>query len=287
MDKDNKHPYAGLTVFFGTLHGKERAVRPALRGLGMDCRPVPIDTDRFGTFSGEVERRGSILETLREKTRAVFESVPEARLVLASEGSFGPHPVFGLIPSDHEALLLTDRQSQELLVDLVSDSPRSGSIEISPPPSLRDLECAVACLGFPEHALVVRARGSGAPIRKGLRNLLDLQTAVFECASISPDSTAVVENDLRAHMNPTRMRVIESLAEKMVERISSLCPKCHAVGFWPQQRVKGLPCNACHAPTPVLKGHDWGCGICSWMEFRSSPGQQGFADPKHCDLCNP
>ena len=52
--------FSGRTLAVATRHGKERAIAPPfLEGLPLaQVVVVPdLDTDRFGTFSGEVERR--------------------------------------------------------------------------------------------------------------------------------------------------------------------------------------------------------------------------------------
>ena len=133
LDKVNNHLYSGMTVYFGTKHGKEKAVIPALNQIGLCCKVVPIDTDQFGTFSGEVERVGSIRDTLRKKIEAVFKEYPEARLALASEGSFGPHPLMPLMRSDHEALLFSDRESKlEIYVEEFSTETNHTEIDFGP-----------------------------------------------------------------------------------------------------------------------------------------------------------
>ena len=91
LAKVNNHPFSGETVYFATKHSKEKVLSPQLAKIGMNCVRTEVDTDRFGTFSGEVERVGSVRETLRLKTAAATEAHPEARFFLASEGSFIPH----------------------------------------------------------------------------------------------------------------------------------------------------------------------------------------------------
>lgn len=86
----------------------------------MGCIGVEIDTDAFGTFSGEIERKDGVRETLRKKIRKTAELCREATLFLASEGSFGPHPYIPFINSDMEALLFWDRESnQEIYVEAI------------------------------------------------------------------------------------------------------------------------------------------------------------------------
>ena len=77
-----------------TMHGKERVIAPLVqRALGVHLEvPNGFDTDRFGTFSREVPRKHSAIETARAKIIAALEQIPCARVGLASEGSFGPHP---------------------------------------------------------------------------------------------------------------------------------------------------------------------------------------------------
>ncbi|MCX7977727.1 MAG: hypothetical protein N2578_01855 [Bdellovibrionaceae bacterium] len=40
---------------------------PLFRAVNIKCESVPVDTDLFGTFSGEIERTGTVRETLRKK----------------------------------------------------------------------------------------------------------------------------------------------------------------------------------------------------------------------------
>ena len=76
-----------------TKHGKEKVIAPILeRSLGVKVLSTTnLDTDRFGTFSGEVERKGTPLEVARAKCEAALK-LTGADLAVASEGSFGPHP---------------------------------------------------------------------------------------------------------------------------------------------------------------------------------------------------
>lgn len=84
----------------------------------MTCESVEIDTDEFGTFSGETARKLSVKETLQKKVEAVCKAVPDARFVIASEGSFGPHPFIGFVQCDHEVLLFFDRKNKiEIFAD--------------------------------------------------------------------------------------------------------------------------------------------------------------------------
>lgn len=104
---------AGRTAVLATMHHKERVIAPLLaRFLGLQVQVPPgFDSDRFGTFSRDVARTGSALEAARAKIAAGFAQLPEARVGLASEGSFGPHPELPFVSMGLELVLLIDRDS--------------------------------------------------------------------------------------------------------------------------------------------------------------------------------
>ncbi|NHB77752.1 hypothetical protein [Rhodobacter calidifons] len=55
-------------VALGTMHGKAAAIAPPLARLGIAVVvPEGLDTDRFGTFTGEVPRAGGMVEAARAK----------------------------------------------------------------------------------------------------------------------------------------------------------------------------------------------------------------------------
>lgn len=90
-----------------TRHGKEAIFAPALARLGVEVIAAPIDTDAFGTFSGEIEREGSPLEVVERKARAAAEATG-LTVGLASEGSFGTHPTVPFSIIDTELVVWVD-----------------------------------------------------------------------------------------------------------------------------------------------------------------------------------
>jgi len=61
--------------------------------LGVICIvPENLDTDLLGTFSGEIERELSPMDAARQKCLLAME-LTGADLAVASEGSFGAHPL--------------------------------------------------------------------------------------------------------------------------------------------------------------------------------------------------
>ena len=63
----SKNIFKGRKIVIATMHGKERVIEPLIRQvLDVDVVvPQHFNTDRFGTFSRDVKRKGTQLETAR------------------------------------------------------------------------------------------------------------------------------------------------------------------------------------------------------------------------------
>ncbi|MBK6343747.1 MAG: hypothetical protein IPF41_14485 [Flavobacteriales bacterium] len=100
--------FANRSIGVATQHGKERVIGPALMNAiplaGVQVIP-DVDTDRFGAFSGEVERALDPFAACIAKAKHGAE-VSGMDLVIASEGSFGPYPLAPFISCDEELLVL-------------------------------------------------------------------------------------------------------------------------------------------------------------------------------------
>ncbi len=268
-------------VMLATMHGKETVIAPILeRRLGWKVEHIPgLDTDRFGTFSGEIEREGSALEAARKKAKAAL-SATGATLVLASEGSFGPHPSVPFVASDHELLVLIDTVHQvEIQASVISIATNYAQKTLA---EWSDLEQFAQSIGFPEHRLILKSKcamikgiGSWPELSKYFTELRGEQDGVW------------VETDMRAMYNPMRMRVIGQAAEALADKLLSTCPSCSSPGFEIADIIPGLPCSLCHIPTTVAKAHLWACPRCGFSLEKSRPDGLLLADPGHCDWCNP
>ena len=103
--------FVGRMLLIATKHGKEKVLTPLLESsLGVHCEVAhELDTDVLGTFTGEVERLDDPISTLRSKCHMAISN-GEYDLVVASEGSFGPHPFYSFIPGDEEFIMLLDKK---------------------------------------------------------------------------------------------------------------------------------------------------------------------------------
>lgn len=285
LGKVSKHPFDGQTVYLGTKHDKSIALAPHFEKIGMRCETIEVDTDEFGTFTGEVERRGSVKETLRKKVEAVTKLKPAARFVLASEGSFGPHPHVGFIQSDHEVLLFFDRLTGlEVFAEELSTDTNHDEIEFAPSD---DLQSFLNRVKFPSHGVIVRPKGNSSQVFKGLNDWKNLGQAIIDCFLISSEPKVILSTDMRASFNPTRMDVIYKAGEKLIERLTSFCPGCSKIGFGPIRGIPGLPCSECGLPTQVIKKVLFRCASCQLEEVRPRNDGLKYVDPAECDFCNP
>ncbi len=280
------HPYRGRTIALATKHGKERQIAPPLLdALNLQVYvPESIDTDLLGTFTGEIPRQGSPAEVVLQKA-CMGMQLCNLPLGLANEGSFGPHPEMPMLIADMELLLFVDDergiQIQEVLVseDVVAAQCTARSID--------ELTLFLTHSCFPSHGLIVRPHGLYEHIVKGITERETLEQAIKQSAALSPDGLALIETDLRAHMNPTRQRVIARLAERMAQRLLQRCPRCATPGWGRVDVVRGLLCEWCGEATHLVSKAIYGCPLCAYREYVPRSDGLRYAPAAQCSLCNP
>jgi hypothetical protein len=277
--------FKGRNLLIATKHHKEKIIAPILeRELDVNCFVSEhFDTDKLGTFSGEVERTQDPVATAREKCLLSLKA-NDCDLGIASEGSFGPHPTLFFVPANEEFLILIDLKNNfEVVTREISTATNYNSAEID---SLEELMEFASRTKFPSHALILRKnRNDHKYLVKGITNTEQLQRAFY---SIHEKFGKVwVETDMRAMHNPSRMKVIQSATEKLVGKINSHCPKCNLPGFDIREVVAGLPCLACGFPTKSTLKKVYICKGCQFEETIIYPNDKKVEDPMYCDYCNP
>ena len=220
------HAYRGRDIAMASLHGKQQILaRPLRSGLGLRLlHAAAVDTDQFGSFSGERPRRLEARLTCQRMAEAALEALA-LELGVASEGSFGPHPAVPLLPVGHEWLCFVDRRDGLV----ISEQLLSRSTNYS------------SCRGDNPEAIA-------GWLAKGVHSPPQLAALMAEAARRSPLRQAWLETDRRAHCNPTRRRAIRQLAFRLVRRVASPCPACRAPGWGPVDTTAGLPCRDCAWP---------------------------------------
>ena len=283
--------YRGQHLCLSSQHRKEQALaRPFLAGLGMILvTPSGLDTDRFGSFCGEHPRAPDARETCRQKTEAGMD-LSGLTLGIGSEGSFGPHPAVPWLAIGSECLTFIDREAG-LVIQESGLSERTNFSHLETRPDVA-IDGWLRRVGFPSHAVLVRPQqsptlGAAPLVAKGLQCQELLARAIREAAARSANGMALLETDMRAHVNPTRMRAIRKLGIQLVRRLRCPCPACQAPGWGLIERLPGLPCGWCGQPTERIVTEIFGCAACEHRQSRPRADGLLAADPGHCLHCNP
>lgn len=285
IESGTKLFYENIKINFATKHEKEKILTPLFAPYGIDCQMVEVDTDEYGTFSGEVERTGSVRETLRKKINAAREKLKGERLFLASEGSFGPHPGVGFLQTDLESLLFFDQQLEiEIYAEFLCTSPMHAEMSFGPSDNFRAF---LAEVNFPDHGVIVHPENSIVPVFKGLHSERAVERAMFESFLGSHNGRVVLATDLRSNHNPTRRKAIFKAGEILLEKLMSLCPSCGLPGFSITRGIPGLPCLACGKPSAIASKVQLECVKCGYQEERKRPDEKSHIEPEDCERCNP
>jgi hypothetical protein len=277
--------YAAQRIALLTQHGKERVIAPVLEPA-LACQVERIDgydTDQLGTFTRETPRPGTQLAAARRKARVGME-LSGLPVGLASEGSFGPDPMTGMLPWNVELLVLIDDRLGIEIVGMAQGGAQSGHRHTD---QWRVVELFAKREGFPEHRLVLRPQDQNDPrIVKGVADWPGLRQTFEDCRAQAANGKVFVETDLRAFANPTRMQRIGEAAEDLLRRLKSTCPTCGLPGFGVVERQPGLPCSACGMPTSIYRSEVWECPGC---RHRATMVREDLrrADPAQCPRCNP
>lgn len=272
-------------VALGTMHGKAAVIAPPFSALGVVIEvPEGLDTDRFGTFSGEVARVGTMEQAARAKARAAIDQTG-LRVGLASEGAYGPHPVVPFLAIGQEMLLWHEADTGREIVEMLRDDrPTYDQALVA---SVEEARSFLARIAFPLVAVVVATEGASRPVAKGLTDPRVVEEAVAEAIARSESGRARLVTDMRAHLNPRRMDVIGDLARRLAARLACPCPACGAPGWGRLRLEAGLPCGDCGTATGLIRDEILGCTACGAEAAQSFPGAADWADPGHCPICNP
>jgi len=268
-----------------TQHGKERVLAPVLEpGWGCAIELVTgFDTDQLGTFTGETPRPGSQLDAARRKARQGME-LSGLPIGLASEGSFGPDPFTGFFPWNVELLVWIDDTLGIEVVGIAQGADNGGHLQTG---QWSEVEAFAQRQGFPAQQLVLRPEGPEHPgMAKGIADWDTLRERFDQCLAQAANHQVFVEPDRRAFASPARMARIEEAARDLLQRLRSPCPACEAPGYWVSERLPGLPCAACGAPTAKHRAEVWACGRCGHRHTVERHDRQTAA-PAECGRCNP
>jgi hypothetical protein len=276
--------YSGKVAVLTSKHEKLPLIAPAFEThLGMKVLETALDTDQLGTFSGEIPRTGTPLDTAIAKARLGMRA-SGSPLGLASEGSIGPDPLVPFAVSNVELVVFVDDERGIIVYEPYRSFDITHATTISSTGD--DLQDYLEKVGFPEQKLIVRPSSGTGEIAKGIGELSALQQAVRKAASASSDGLAQIECDYRAMNSPSRRLNIAKAAELVAIRLTQVCSECQSPGFGKVIYERGLNCEGCgefdaDAITAELKA----CISCDHTEL----GQLIALTlaPAKCQNCNP
>lgn len=286
LNINNMRYFKNKSFSVATKHKKEIVFSSVFPQLGLNYAATPeIDTDVLGTFTGEVERKHSPLETALHKAKLLASKINNVDFIIANEGSFGPHPFIPFVASDSEVILMYEVKADKYFYfhDISSETNFSEK-EIT---SFNQLHEFLKKVQFPSHALIVSAKLNDGKMHyeKAIQDEAVLKATVNKLLAESENGLVKVQTDMRAHLNPSRMNFIKQCAQKFVEELKNTCPQCNYPQFKIRRTERGLPCYICNNPTQSIKNYIYQCINCNYIETKNN--QKEFEDPMYCEFCNP
>lgn len=244
-----------------------------------------INTDIYGTFTGEIPRIDSMLATARIKAKeAVLRS--NCAIGIGSEGAFGPDPHFPFIASGVEIILLYHKKTDHEIYVQKKTQTNYSYLIIRPD---EDPSFFLAKIGFPSHAVIIRPEDSTntSDYIKGVNDPKLLFDSIRYLSRRSKTGRVFIQTDMRAHFNPTRLSMISKLTKHLALRVLRLCPLCGFPGFGKMDVLRGLPCSECGTLTSSIKADVYTCQRCYYTLTRHVRSDSFQVDPKFCHYCNP
>lgn len=276
--------YHGRIAVLATMHGKERVIAPILeKQLGLKIIvPKNFNTDKFGTFTTEIKRKGSQLQAAQAKAEAAMK-LSGIDLAIASEGTFGPHPKIPFIPYNTELMLFIDSQkNMQICGHYRTTETNYNNAIIYKPQEIKQYANDWQA-GEKEIILSLSSR-SKRLIYKDLP-ISSLQDKAKKLLKIPFINSLHLQTDMRAFNNPLRQKSIAKATEDLAKNILSLCPQCGSPGFVQSKVIKGLPCVQCHSKTDLPLAFLYSCHNCQHSEQRPTP--KTTSEPQDCFHCNP
>jgi hypothetical protein len=283
--------FTNSLITFATKHKKAAAAQePFKRILSTSVEELEIDSDALGTFTGETERQGSMIDALRGKV-TLARAKTTCRLVLTSEGSFSSSGGvgFGAAGMVHgiEMLMLHDALTGvEILEQHITYDTNYASAAIT---TADEFHRFLDQISFGSHAVALYPSGVALQgnVQKGISDRVQADNVFAKLLSQSPNHTVIAVSDMRAHVNPTRMDAIKACCELLAVRLATPCPSCGSGGFGLTATIPGLPCAECGCATTRAKFERHSCPFCgTTKDLPRADGKQSVSAAE-CEWCNP
>ncbi|MFK7000143.1 DUF6671 family protein [Flavobacterium oreochromis] len=281
----NQDYFKSRKLLVVSKHKKEQVIAPIVeKELGVTVFTSQLfDTDSLGTFTGEINRQNSALNTVRKKCVEAMK-LEGYDLAIAAEGSFGNHPNIFYACANEEIIMLKDLKNNiEIVEKVLSFVTNFGSARVNNKSELKNFLHRV---DFPTHRIILKAAEKDFKnMVKGINNRKELMSHFYNFLPIN--GYCFIETDMRACYNPKRMKVIEEATLKLINKIKNVCPICSFPGYGIVDLAKGLPCGWCKSPTDSILYYVYKCANCHYRQKIMYPKGTKEEDPMYCNKCNP
>lgn len=275
--------FSGRRATLVTQHKKEEIIAPLLAEVGIHVQTIhTIDTDSFGSFTGEIKRLKTAEETVQKKALAGSPYAPDG-LVLASEGSFYPDPHIPFCSKNTELVMLIDIRNNISILG-IAHSRHTAHHEASIT-SLAELDQFLEKIEFPDHSVIVshpKLFGLKKCYKKDWGSKNEIYTYTEKL--LKKGIHVFVATDMRAMNNKKRRSVIREATQDLIEKIKSTCPHCGTPGFTVHHYEYNTRCSLCNAPTHAASDAIYICQTCTYTQKKQIAS---FTDPSACIVCNP
>ncbi len=124
-------------------------------------------------------------------------------------------------------------------------------------------------------------------MEKGITSEIKLKETVEKILKLPLNNRVFIETDMRAHLNPTRMKVIQAATLDLVQTINRRCLECGTPGMKYVRNNTGLICSACGLKTDNTLSITYECQRCHAIVDEMYPYGIKVSDPANCQWCNP
>ena len=137
---------------------------------------------------------------------------------------------------------------------------------------------------FPSHGVIIKS-----PNQTNILKDINQYNLIYDAVEnyINLHGSCLLETDMRAMNNPTRMNIIQSLTHDLVKNIQATCPNCKYPGYVAKESKEGLPCALCGNATQSTLAIKIHCDHCQQNELVMFPNGKQQEDPMYCNFCNP
>lgn len=255
-----------------TKHRKSQQLAPILYDIGIELVEIDFfDTDKLGTFSGEIERKLSPKDCALTKAKKAVE-LSGLNVGIGSEGSFGGGPLPGIMNWNQEIICLYQETPRRIVYGIAEGPTPLKALKAA---SLGELKQKLA--DFDKQKWMLTCPDGT------LKGLSDKEVIAIHQTPYT-EWPIYLEPDLRAMNSPLRQIMLQKAALNLAERLQSKCPICAEMDFWPDEREFGPACVSCGEPTNEVKAFVSCCKSCGYSE---SETKKLNGDPTYCNFCNP